>query len=318
VRVRYFSIVLPLYNKETTVARAINSVLVQTHINFELIIVNDGSTDSSARIVHEYHDDRIRVVEQTNQGVSVARNEGVLRANHEWVAFLDADDEYQPLFLERIAEFIHGNANRTISFISSNITYGTSGCSAILNVQTGLHNYFKLCKHDQTPATSSSTVVKRTAFLAAGGFQVTAKQLEDWNLWCRLAWVGEYGFICEALSRYHISGSGTASTSERHVKEYYTDIVALPKTMREWSVQGKIATEMLSDSWKYVNLYLVGQSRLLRRKRARFWAFYLLREMNPRYIDTETALFMVKTFILLLLPLGLRDAKNRLLSKVIK
>ena len=88
------SIVIPLFNKETTILRAVNSVFSQTNKNFELIIVNDGSTDNSAKLVESLSgDDRIRLITQNNAGPGTARNRGIREAKTDLIAFLDADDE---------------------------------------------------------------------------------------------------------------------------------------------------------------------------------------------------------------------------------
>jgi len=98
----FFSIVIPLYNKEATIARAIQSVLNQTVQDFEIVIVNDGSTDKGPDIVSAIKDSRIRLIHQENQGVSAARNKGIAEAKYDLIAFLDADDEWHPQFIEEI------------------------------------------------------------------------------------------------------------------------------------------------------------------------------------------------------------------------
>jgi glycosyltransferase involved in cell wall biosynthesis len=86
------TVVMPLYNKEQYLADTVASVLDQSHQNFELIVVNDGSTDGSADVIRQIQDSRIRLIDQANQGVSKARNNGVLNARGELIAFIDADD----------------------------------------------------------------------------------------------------------------------------------------------------------------------------------------------------------------------------------
>ena len=93
------SVIIPLYNKEDYISRAIDSVLRQTFKDFELIIVNDGSTDQGPGIARNFHDRRIRVIDQQNSGEGAARNRGVAEARAELVAFLDADDEWESSFL---------------------------------------------------------------------------------------------------------------------------------------------------------------------------------------------------------------------------
>lgn len=99
-----FSVVIPLYNKAETIQRTIVSVLTQTFCDFELIVVNDGSTDGCERQIRDIqNDDRIRVIDQSNKGVSAARNRGIAESKGKYIAFLDADDEWLPYYLEKVA-----------------------------------------------------------------------------------------------------------------------------------------------------------------------------------------------------------------------
>ncbi len=98
------SVVIPLYNKETSIAQSLNSILSQSYQNFEVVIVDDGSTDSSVSIVEAMNDSRIRLIRQENGGPSKARNEGVKIAKGDWILFLDADDELLPDALEYFME----------------------------------------------------------------------------------------------------------------------------------------------------------------------------------------------------------------------
>ena len=101
------SVVIPLYNKEAIIRKSLESVLTQDYDDFEVVVVNDGSTDRSAEIVKSIHDPRITLIEQKNGGPSKARNTGVKHAKGEWILFLDADDELLPgalTILENLAE----------------------------------------------------------------------------------------------------------------------------------------------------------------------------------------------------------------------
>lgn len=90
------SVIIPLYNKEQIIERAIHSVLNQSYTNFELIVVNDGSTDKSLEIAKSICDNRISIINQSNGGPSKARNTGTIAAKTDWIIFLDADDELLP------------------------------------------------------------------------------------------------------------------------------------------------------------------------------------------------------------------------------
>jgi len=94
------SIIIPLYNKEQTIARTIESILKQTFPNWELIVIDDGSTDNCVEVVKQFQDERIHVISQENQGPGSARNRGIEDATCEYVAFLDADDQWYPWYLE--------------------------------------------------------------------------------------------------------------------------------------------------------------------------------------------------------------------------
>src|SRR5690625_5076160 len=101
-----FSVVIPLYNKELSIRNTLQSVLDQTFTDFEIVIVNDGSTDSSAAIVEEFTDPRIRLIHQENQGVSAARNKGIEEAKYDWIVFLDGDDLWENNHLEEFVKMI--------------------------------------------------------------------------------------------------------------------------------------------------------------------------------------------------------------------
>jgi glycosyltransferase involved in cell wall biosynthesis len=98
------SVVVPLYNKSRYIARTIDSILAQSHQNFEIIVVNDGSTDNSPNIVKNYQDTRLRLINQSNSGPGAARNRGLKESSAPLIAFLDADDEWLPDFLQKSVE----------------------------------------------------------------------------------------------------------------------------------------------------------------------------------------------------------------------
>jgi glycosyltransferase involved in cell wall biosynthesis len=111
-----FSVVVPLYNKAAYVRQALGSLLAQTFTDFEVVVIDDGSTDGSGGAVESLGDPRIRLFPQSNAGVSSARNRGIREARGEWVAFLDADDWLHPDYLERLTQVI--DAHPDVSFVA--------------------------------------------------------------------------------------------------------------------------------------------------------------------------------------------------------
>ena len=118
-----FSIVIPLYNKESCIKETIESILNQSFQDFEIVVVNDGSTDRSKRIVESITDSRIYLIFQENKGPSAARNLGVKKAHYDWILFLDADDELLPnalsLFYNLISKHIEYNVFTANFYLSS-------------------------------------------------------------------------------------------------------------------------------------------------------------------------------------------------------
>jgi glycosyltransferase involved in cell wall biosynthesis len=103
----FFSIVIPLYNKESFIENTIKSVLNQRYTDFELVIINDCSTDSSLELVSRFDDPRIKIItHQKNKGLSASRNTGIQNAAADYIAFLDADDLWKPNFLSEIHQLI--------------------------------------------------------------------------------------------------------------------------------------------------------------------------------------------------------------------
>lgn len=155
------SVVIPLYNKEEFVARAVTSALNQTVLPKEIIIIDDGSSDKSCEVIEKLilcHGKLITLYKQKNSGVSVARNVGMQLADTKWVAFLDADDEYHEFFIEK--------AIRLISDFPGNVIYGFGynrfGKSSYVKDVRGKVDFFKLyCQNFQCPFSASSVILDK-------------------------------------------------------------------------------------------------------------------------------------------------------------
>lgn len=187
------SVVIPLYNKATTVERAVNSVLNQTFQDFELIVVNNGSTDGGEEIVRRMTDPRVRLVEQENQGVSMARNRGIKESKNDWIAFLDADDEWLPTFLET-ALHLHDKYPDCAVCASAYRRCNSRGELQDIRLLHCLDsnnfimdNYFEVAALSDPPFCSISVMVKKDALEAIGGFPKGVHQGEDLLTWARLA-----------------------------------------------------------------------------------------------------------------------------------
>jgi len=181
------SVIIPAYNAEKTILETINSVIKQTFSDFEIIVVNDGSTDRTVELLQDIKDERLKVFSYENGGASSARNRGIAHATGEYISFLDADDlwTHDKLELQLAALQAHPEAGVAYSW-----TYVINGEGELL--RTIEHNYEgnvygeMLLKSFVT--CGSNPLIRREAIESVGGFDVTLKSSDDWDYWLRLAY----------------------------------------------------------------------------------------------------------------------------------
>jgi len=200
------SVVIPLYNKDKYIKRTLDSVLAQTFKDFEVIVVNDGSTDSGPEIVTQYNDPRVRLIAQENGGASAARNHGIQEAQTELVAFLDADDEWLPEYLKTIIllynKYPQAGAYATAYKLVDNKTSKIIGMSK--NEEDFIINDYYLSSINRRIITSSSIVIKREATKKTGLFRVNVKRGEDLDMWFRLAFYYPIAYCKKPLAIYNL------------------------------------------------------------------------------------------------------------------
>ena len=221
---------MPLYNKAAYVKKALNSVVAQTCSDWELIVVDDGSTDESATVVTEwlqvlYHKGtigkavtgyrlqgdyfvhaqhpHIKVIRQPNQGVSVARNNGVAASAGNYVCFLDADDWWAPAFLEEMKKLIIGFPEAGI-YAAAYYYHKNNRDEVRMNVPTGYINYFaEYAKGGAMPLGTGAVCVPRAVFDECGGFKPGIKLGEDFLLWVTIAMAHKVAFLMKPLAYYN-------------------------------------------------------------------------------------------------------------------
>lgn len=182
-----FSVIIPLYNKELTIKNTIVSVLEQTYQNFEIIVIDDGSTDSSAKLVQEFRDYRIKLVQQKNQGVSAARNLGIQEAKYDWIALLDGDDLWKPNHLEEIIKMMKKFPDEKVYVTSFKYSDNRRISKYPRNNPIfKIENYFKVVLVE-TLMWTSTVVIHKSCFNKLGGFNIHLSRGEDLDMWRRLA-----------------------------------------------------------------------------------------------------------------------------------
>ncbi|MFB0980730.1 MAG: glycosyltransferase [Alteromonadaceae bacterium] len=213
-----FTVIIPLFNKAEHILRTLNSVAWQKYPAAEIIIIDDGSTDDGVLIVKSANMKNVRLIHQANQGVSAARNNGVALASHEYIAFLDADDQWLPLFLDEVARLIikfpqakfFGTRYQIVesenNYLDAKIKLKNINPEGVI-----LADYFDIASKGDLPFTMSSMVIQQSLFNSIGGFPLDEPIGEDQDLFCRVALNTNIAYSPNIHSLYHKDAQNQAS-----------------------------------------------------------------------------------------------------------
>ncbi len=216
------SIILPTYNREKKLKRAISSILYQSCQNFELIIVDDASTDRTKELVESYQDARIRYVcLPSNQGAAAARNYGLRQAQSEYIAFEDSDDVWRPMKLEKQLKCME-EANESVGFVYHKIAYdmGANHYAILPSEAVALEKksgdiYAQMLYDNLIPC--PSILATRECVEQTGGFDTQLKALEDYDFALKMAKRYQGVFIDEILLDAEYSTSGVSGSAVNYL-----------------------------------------------------------------------------------------------------
>ncbi|MEZ4791901.1 MAG: glycosyltransferase family A protein [Gelidibacter sp.] len=222
----FFSIIIPLYNKEKHIKATLESVLAQTFSDFEVIVVNDGSTDGSVGKVACIKDERIQLLTIENQGVSKARNYGVKKASSDYMVLLDADDLWKPNHLENLKALLDKYPDCGLYATAYESLFG---CKMIAS------DYYKIPKQAEWSgivadffesssinciASSSSVMVPKMVHEAVGGFNPMYNSGEDIDLWIRIALKYSSAFTNVVSVVIHATADNQASKTSINTRKH--------------------------------------------------------------------------------------------------
>lgn len=195
-----FSIIIPLYNKADYIAETLNSVLNQTFTDYEVIVVNDSSIDNSLEIVSRFHDERIYVYTKENEGVSAARNYGIMLAKYDYIAFLDADDKWDTDYLECQRKLIDTYPNAGIYSTAFYSVEKEKKEPRNILINEHIHflidDYFKQSvMNGLSICWTSSLCLKKEIIKQIPMFRVGIKRGEDLDVWLRIALNHEIAYL---------------------------------------------------------------------------------------------------------------------------
>lgn len=222
----FFSVIIPLYNKEGFIADTLKSALHQTYQNFEILIVNDGSTDKSLNIASSFKDNRITILNQDNKGLSAARNNGIKHAQADYIAFLDADDLWKTDYLETQYKLISNYNDEfvfatNINLLKPKLTPNLLPIPYSSRFQKKITNYFELCENIFGP---SSLVLRKEVMATIGVFNeaITYGEGDEFFIKCFQNYNLVYYTSPKVLYRTGIKNQLTApnKNSKRIIPDY--------------------------------------------------------------------------------------------------
>lgn len=262
----YFSIVIPVFNKEKFVEKTLKSVLVQTFTDFEIIMVNDGSTDESEAKILEFNDVRIQYYSKKNEGVAVARNFGIEKSISDYICFLDADDLWKPNFLETMHHFTSNLPEQKVFASAIEIETKNKCIKAKYSIPKKsdfeIVDFFQASQKECVLWTSS-VCIHKSVFEKVGTFDTKIKHGEDTELWIRIGLQFPVVFIDKILARY-VYDSESVSRNSNYYFEPYTfekysleekENVALKKYMDLNRFSAVIKSKLTGDSETSQKIY---------------------------------------------------------------
>ncbi len=267
------SVVIPTYNSKETIVQTLASVKNQTYQNYEIIVVDDGSNDGTIELVNSLKD--IKIITQTNQGPSVARNRGVEEAKGDYIAFLDSDDLWHPQKLEillKIAESLKNygmiaTSYKTIYEIPTNPTFPVYNVPSVETIiELSFYRFF-----ETTFCLPSTVLIPKAIFVEMGGFDPEWKSGQDRDLWLKISYKYPIYYLPLDLTWYYIR-KGSLSQSIRIIGQINKIFMAEkwnPKKEGTWDVNGKIDYKLYKKIFRKIVIQ-VGQWILKYRTTANF------------------------------------------------
>jgi glycosyltransferase involved in cell wall biosynthesis len=203
------TVITPVYNAEKYLRLALDSVLSQTFTDFEYLVINDGSKDSSPEIIRSYNDPRIRFIDNgENQGLAKIRNLGLSEVKTEYLAWFDADDSCHPERLAKQVEFLDANPDYALCCTDTDLMDEAGKVFQHAYYQTPTAPLEWLMLWANQVANSSTMARKSTLTKNDLSYRMDAPPAEDYDLWCRLAFVSKIARLNEALVIYRVSSTG--------------------------------------------------------------------------------------------------------------
>lgn len=264
------SVVVPVYNKASTIERTLKSIQQQTFTDFEVLVVDDGSKDDSAAIAARINDERFRVVQQPNAGEGAARNRGIRESRAELIALLDGDDEWEPEFLEAVTDLARrypeagllaaGYRRNYAGQFERETTVAPAGSSTTCRID----DYFR-CAMEGDFVTSSSVAIRRRVFGEVGMLLEGEPIGADRELWARIALKYPFAYDSRILATYYTA----PATGAHHAVGLQPPFPPVVREVRRVLATAEVPNGQAQDLVRYLDCRLFHYADLLLDKRNR-------------------------------------------------
>jgi glycosyltransferase involved in cell wall biosynthesis len=242
------SVIIPFFNAEKTISRCVHSVLSQTSPAHQIIAIDDGSTDASAKVIQRYSD-RVHLISQSNCGVAAARNCGIEQARGNWIAFLDADDCWTPDKLE---------CQLPLLTEPNDLVYA----DAIICENNTRRKYSDLCEMPsgfvaeelilRNFITTSTVVVRRKSLDEVGRFPQNLPAIVDWPVWLAIAKHGRVAYVNKTLVEYHVSESSITRNVSKTLPAHLMVVEGFFSKLERSVRNGRLRRRALSHAYSVV------------------------------------------------------------------
>ena len=309
------SVIVPAYNAERTILETITSVLQQTFSDFELIVINDGSTDRTLELLNSENDPRLKVFSYPNGGVSVARNRGITQARGEFIAVLDADDVWTPdkLELQVAALQQHPEAGVAYSWAYYMDEEGKS-IQPSEPVYFAGNVYAQLLVNDFV-VSCSNCLIRRQAVESVGEFDPAVAGAADWDYWLRLALHWSFVVVPKHQVFYRIS-SGSMQSNVEFMEHCNLRVIEKGFQTAPPEIQS-LKNQSLANTYRYsAHLYLtrVGSADAAKQATQKLWM--AIRLYPPIWRDSWTRNLWLKVLLIQLVSPKISSTLLQFISKL--
>ncbi|BAY12821.1 glycosyl transferase family protein [Calothrix sp. NIES-2098] len=299
------SVIIPVYNGEKTIQETIESVLNQTFSDFEIIVINDGSEDSTLEIVKSFTDHRIRIFSYANAGLAVSRNRGLSHAVGKYISFIDADDLWTKSKLESQLKRLQDNPSADVAYSWTNYideqgNFLTQGAHLTFN-----GNVYEKLLMGNFLENGSNPLINKQALIEVGGFDTSLKSAEDWDLWLRLAIRYLFVGVSSPQILYRVSAT-SMSTNLLRMENACLQVMERAFSQAPESIQ-KLKSQSITHLYRYLTCKSL-QEPLNRQKSflaAKFLLIFFIHDKHRLQSMRFTLTILLKIIIVIIFPVNL-------------